>query len=49
MEKISKPLNERDSRFHEETPKPKRLLKEAYVPPKDFKPVTKINKPDSFA
>jgi hypothetical protein len=25
------------------------LLQEAWIPPKDFKPVTKINKPQSFA
>ncbi len=25
------------------------LLEEAWIPPKDFKPVTKINKPQSFA
>ncbi len=46
---FAKPLNECNCKFSQELPKPKRLLREAYVSPKDFKLVTKINKPQSFA
>lgn len=46
---FAKPLLECDCQFDEEPPKPKRLLKEAYVPPKNFEPITKVNKPQSFA
>ena len=46
---MSKPLNECDCEFNQEPPKPKRLLRKAYISPKDFERVTAPNKPDSFA
>ena len=46
---FSKSLSECDCEFNQEPPKLKSLLREAYVPPKDFERVTAPNKPDSFA